>query len=79
MVQDSNVVGYMDDSKIEPTFSTKGHQVSDVVILDFPEDGRPLRASLQCHELSQNVGIGESSQNMDIGNSPDLTSREGKF
>uniref|UniRef100_A0A2N9H892 5'-3' DNA helicase ZGRF1-like N-terminal domain-containing protein n=1 Tax=Fagus sylvatica TaxID=28930 RepID=A0A2N9H892_FAGSY len=54
MVQDSNVAGYMDDSKIEPTSSTKGHQVSDVVILDFPEDGRPLRASLQCHELSQN-------------------------
>ena len=84
----SNVVGNMDDCKIEPASSTKGHPFSDVIVLDFPEDGEIVRASLQCHESnqnagvvesSQNLGMGESSKNIGIGNSPDLMSWEGKF
>lgn len=85
---ESNVVGNMDDCKIEPASSTKGHRVSDAIVLDSPEDGEIVRASLQCHEStqnagvmesSQNLGMGESSQNIGIGNSPDLMSWEGKF
>ncbi|KAK7832546.1 hypothetical protein CFP56_026339 [Quercus suber] len=87
MAWGSNVVGNMDDCKIEPASSTKGHQFSDVIVLDFPEDGEIVRASLQCHESnqnagvvesSQNLGMGESSKNISIGNSPDLMSWEGK-
>lgn len=78
----------MDDCKIEPASSTKGHRVSDAIVLDSPEDGEIVRASLQCQEStqnasvvesSQNLGMGESSQNIGIGNSPDLMSWEGKF
>lgn len=85
---ESNVVGNMDDCKIEPASSTKGHRVSDAIVLDSPEDGEIVRASLQCHEStqnagvvesSQNLGMGESRQNIGIGNSPDLMSWEGKF
>ncbi|XP_023900780.2 uncharacterized protein LOC112012631 [Quercus suber] len=85
MAWGSNVVGNMDDCKIEPASSTKGHQFSDVIVLDFPEDGEIVRASLQCHESnqnagvvesSQNLGMGESSKNISIGNSPDLMSWE---
>ncbi|XP_050268935.1 uncharacterized protein LOC126713270 isoform X2 [Quercus robur] len=81
----SNVVGNMDDCKIEPASTTKGHQFSDVIVLDFPEDGEIVRASLQCHESnqnagvvesSQNLGMGESSKNIGIGNSPNLMSLE---
>ncbi|KAL0016046.1 hypothetical protein SO802_003115 [Lithocarpus litseifolius] len=72
----SNVVGNMDDCKIEPASSTKGHQFSDVIVLDFPEDGEIVRASLQCHESNQNAGVVESSENIGIGNSPDLMSWE---
>ena len=39
MVWGSNVVGNMDDCKIEPASTTKGHQFSDVIVLDFPENG----------------------------------------
>lgn len=85
---ESNVVGNMDDCKIEPASSTKGHRVSDAIVLDSPEDGEIVRASLQCHEStqnagvvesSQNLGMGESSKNIAIGNSADLMSWEGKF
>lgn len=85
---ESNVVGNMDDCKIEPASSTKGHRVSDAIVLDSPEDGEIVRASLQCHEStqnagvvesSQNLGMGESRQNIGIGNSHDLMSWEGKF
>jgi hypothetical protein len=76
---ESNVADYVNNSTMELGSSTKEPQVSDIVLLDFPEDIQPPRASLRPHESSENVGIWESSENIDIGNSPDLISCEGKF
>ncbi|XP_059444436.1 uncharacterized protein LOC132176289 isoform X2 [Corylus avellana] len=76
MAQESNVADYMDNSTMEMGSSIKEPQVADTVLLDFPEDIQPPRASLQHHESSENVGIWESSENIDIGNSPDLISCE---
>ncbi|XP_062146507.1 uncharacterized protein LOC133854358 isoform X3 [Alnus glutinosa] len=74
--QESNVADYVNNSTMELGSSTKEPQVSDIVLLDFPEDIQPPRASLRPHESSENVGIWESSENIDIGNSPDLISCE---
>lgn len=79
MAQESNVADYVNNSTMEPGSSTKEPQVSDIVLLDFPEDIQPPRASLPHHESSENVGICESSENVGIWNSPDLISCEGKF
>ncbi|KAG6636533.1 uncharacterized protein LOC122281114 [Carya illinoinensis] len=74
--QESIVAGYMDKSKMELAAPPKGTQVSDAVILDSPKDDRSLRASLQHRESGESVSTRKSSENIDIGNSPDLMSSE---